>query len=234
MSLPKIEISSPASQLDNQFQRAHLHGKLVNLVTEIAEGHVIEDAQLKAITSGELTTAEHKHKSPFNFNPFCTCWFGTNHMPHTRDFSDALFRRAIIITFNRVFSEQEQDRKLKDKLKEELPGVLNIALSALGDLFIRGKFTEPDSCIDAKAAWRCEVDQAAQFAEECCRFKPDSFVTSKEIYDAYKTWAYSAGIQRTLNQKNFSSRMTKLGANLGKGGGGVRCLFGVSLVTRVA
>ena len=44
------------------------------------------DAQLKALVSGELTTAEHKHKPPFDFYPFATNWFGTNHMPHTETF----------------------------------------------------------------------------------------------------------------------------------------------------
>ena len=34
------------SQFENRFQRAHLQGKLVNLVSEIAEGHEIADAQL--------------------------------------------------------------------------------------------------------------------------------------------------------------------------------------------
>jgi hypothetical protein len=42
------------SQLDNKFQRAHLAGKLVNIVTAIAEGAEIADAQLKAI--GSLVT----------------------------------------------------------------------------------------------------------------------------------------------------------------------------------
>ena len=55
------------SQFENRFQRAHLHCKLVNLVTEIAEGHEIADAQLKAIVSGELSTAEHKHKPPSEY-----------------------------------------------------------------------------------------------------------------------------------------------------------------------
>jgi hypothetical protein len=62
------------SQFDNRFQRAHLHGKLANIVTEIAEGAEIADAQTKAIVSGELTTAEHKMKPPFDFRPFATCW----------------------------------------------------------------------------------------------------------------------------------------------------------------
>lgn len=102
------------SQFDNRFQRAHLFGKLVNIVTEIAEGAEIADAALKAIVSGERTTAEHKHKSPFDFHPFSTCWFGTNHMPHCRDFSDALFRRAIILSFNRKFEGAHRDVNLRD------------------------------------------------------------------------------------------------------------------------
>jgi hypothetical protein len=57
---PEYVAAVQPCQLENRFQRAHLHCKLVNLVTEVAEGHMIADAQLKAIVSGELTTAEHK------------------------------------------------------------------------------------------------------------------------------------------------------------------------------
>ena len=104
----------------------------MNLVTEIAEGAEIADAQLKAMVSGERTTAEHKLKPPFDFYPICTCWFGTNHMPHTRDFSEGMFRRAIILPFNRTFTAAEQDKKLKDKLRAELPGILNLGLEGHG------------------------------------------------------------------------------------------------------
>jgi len=104
------------SQFGSKFQRAHLYMKLANIVTELPEGQLIADAELKAITSGELTTVEEKGKDPFDMAAFATCWFGTNHMPHTRDFSDALFRRAVIIRFNRTFAPHEQDHLLKDKL----------------------------------------------------------------------------------------------------------------------
>ena len=74
------------SSFDNRFQRAHLHQKLVNIATGLKQGEVIADAELKAITSGEPATVEHEHKDPFVMRPFAACWFGTNHMPHTRDF----------------------------------------------------------------------------------------------------------------------------------------------------
>jgi len=218
------------SQFDNRFQRAHLHGKLVNIVSEIAEGAEIADAQLKAIVSGELTTAEHKLRSPFDFRPYATCWFGTNHMPHTRDFSQALFRRAMVIPFNRVFAEHEQDKILGQKLKGELPGIFNLALEALAGVFERGMFTVPKSSERARQEWRVQADQVAQFAEDCCRFGPGLKCTSKETFARYTEWAGEVGIVRKLNRKNFTDRMTRLGAAPHKGTGGERLLFGVGVV----
>jgi P4 family phage/plasmid primase-like protien len=217
------------SQFDNRFQRAHLQGKLVNLVTEIAEGHEIADAQLKAITSGELTTAEHKHKAPFEFRPFATCWFGTNHMPHTRDFSDALFRRATIITFNRTFTEEEQDQVLKDKLKTELSGILNLATNAMARVFRDGSFTKPFTSELAKEEWRVNCDQVAQFIEDHCRLGPGEKVYSSHLYNKYEEWTKRAGIRRILNRKNFTTRLLRYGVELKKGTAGIRELSGIDI-----
>ena len=217
------------SQFENRFQRAHLHNKLMNCVTELAQGAEIQDAQLKAIVSGEITTAEHKHKPPFDFQPYATCWFGSNHMPHTRDFSDALFRRAVIIPFNRVFPESEQDKNLKDKLKTELPGILNFALEGIAGVFERGYFTETQSSTDAKKEWRINADQAAEFAADECRFGAGLSIESGHLYEAYKRWAEDAGIRKTLNRKNFTQRIERLGAGQTRGTGGVRTLAGIDL-----
>ncbi|MBW2109394.1 MAG: hypothetical protein JRI36_12135 [Deltaproteobacteria bacterium] len=217
------------TQLANRFQRAHLYGKLVNLVTEIPEGHEIADAELKAIVSGELTTAEHKHRDPFDFRPYATCWFASNHMPHTRDFSDALFRRALILPFNRVFQKHEQDKSLQQKLQGELPGILNLALEAMAGVFKRGFFTEPESCEEAKRTWRLNCDQVQQFADEMCVFKPGVETPSAQLFKAYQEWAREAAIKKTLNRNNFTQRMCRLGAERAKGTGGIRLLAGVEL-----
>lgn len=217
------------NQFDNRFQRAHLHGKLVNLVTEIAEGHEIADAQLKAITSGELTTAEHKHKPPFDFHPFSTCIFGTNHMPHTRDFSDALFRRAIIISFNRTFDEEEQDKALRGELEKELPGILNLSLEALKGVLSRGFFTMPPSIQVLKAEWRVECDQVAQFIEDRCNDVPGNQVESGRLFKTYQEWGKDMGIQRLVNHKNFTGRLKRLGYEPGKGTAGMRFVFGLAI-----
>ncbi|MBI5888928.1 MAG: hypothetical protein HZB82_09535 [Deltaproteobacteria bacterium] len=218
------------SQFGNQFQRAHLHHKLANIVSELKEGAELDDDALKSIVSGEPTTVSHKFKEPFDMTPFATCWFGTNHLPHTNDFSDAMFRRAIVVPFNRQFKPGvDADPLLKDKLATELPGILNMALAAYADAVRRGTFTEPASCIEAKHAWRLEADQAAQFAEDAIEWATGERETSKAVFDAYQTWADANGIKRPLNRKNLTQRLERLGAKTGRIHGGTRVLHGFRL-----
>lgn len=200
------------SQFDRSFSRAHLHMKLANIVTEIREGEVIADAALKGIVSGEPATVEHKFKDPFVMRPYSTCWFGTNHMPHTRDFSDALFRRALIIRFNRKFDASlgQTDPLLKEKLLAELPGILNMALTAYSEA-LEHRFTEPESSRQAKEEWRLEADQVAQFVDDVCERVKVGKVGSQRLYDTFISWATAQGIGQKVKQKSFVERLERLG-----------------------
>jgi putative DNA primase/helicase len=198
------------SNFDRTFQRAHLHHKLANIVTELRQGEVLADAELKAIVSGETATVEKKFKTPFTMQPYATCWFGTNHMPTTKDFSEALFRRALVITFNRIFTKAEQDPHLSGKLMAELPGILKICLSAYGHALQAG-FTEPASAVAATAEWKLEADPIAQFVEERCTRSPSSKIRSSELHGDYRLWAEQNGLRQTLSIKSFRDRLTRLG-----------------------
>ena len=198
------------SKFDSPFQRAHMQYKLANLVTELKQGEVLADAELKAITSGEPATVEHKNKDPFVMRPYATCWFGTNHLPHTRDFSEAFFRRAVVLDFNRVFSEQEKDPNLLDKLTAELSGILNLCLNAYAAALQFG-FTDPSSSRVAKQKWRLETDQVQQFVSESCLMGPGYTVKSSLLYSKYKIWAFENGIKKTLGSRNFIERLERIG-----------------------
>lgn len=216
-------------QFENQFQRAHLQGKLANIVTEIKEGGEIADAQLKSLVSGELTTAEYKHKDAFEFYPFATHWFGTNHMPHTRDFSDALFRRAIILTFNNKFEGINKDVNLLDKLKLELPGILNLALDGATRLYKNKSFTASASSNQAINDWKLEADQVAQFIADKCKLEKGASTSSLGLYSSYREWSSEAGIRKVLGRKNFTGRLIRLGCSLERGTGGTRKIQGIKV-----
>jgi putative DNA primase/helicase len=202
-------------KLNDTFQRAHMHGKLMNLVTEIAVGVPIADAQMKALVSGELTTAEHKNRDPFEFRPCATMWLGSNHLPSTRDPSPAMRRRAIIIQFNRVFEEGERDPQLFEKLQQEMPGILNVALRGLARLYTQKGFTKCESVDAALREWQLETDQVMQFIEDECERGPDFSDFSANLYGQYSLWHSTSGLRGSkLTRRNFSSRLDVAGFSL--------------------
>lgn len=204
------------SKFESSFQRAHLHNKLANIVTELSEGEKLADAELKSITSGEPITVEHKYKNPFNMRPYSTCWFGTNHMPPTSDYSEALFRRAVIVTFNRTFQPHEQNTNLKDALEKELSGILNLALAAYAKALKNG-FTIPASSQQARDKWKLETNQIAQFIIEECEEIQKAAENFSKLYGCYKGWVERNHLT-LLTTKTFSSRIQRLGFTGGKSG----------------
>ena len=198
------------SLFSNQFSRAHLEHKLLNLVTELSVGSSICDAQLKSLVSGEVIGCEQKFKDPRSFKPIATHWFGSNHLPSTRDFSSALFRRAALIEFPNEFYGDRRDPNLTRHLMSELPGILNMALAGLRDVLENG-FVEPESMTAAIHAWRIELDQVHQWVDECCEPDPDQSEQTSHLYAEFSSWARHAGVQRQVGRKTFTQRLEKLG-----------------------
>lgn len=212
----------------SMFQRASLAGKLVNIVTEMREGEVVDDAAFKAIVSGEPMAVERKFGDPFTMTPYATCWIGTNHMPHTRDFSNGLFRRVLVMPFNNTFKPElgNCDPDLEEKLKGELPGILNACLNAYAQA-VKVGFTIPASTLEARKQWRLDADQVAQFLEECMETSPGGEVAFSLLYDRFKVWASQNGIKAAVKSRKFGERLDLLGYTTKRGAGGIRVRCGL-------
>ena len=203
------------TQLDNKFQVAHLHGKLANVVTELPEGAVLRDSEIKGISSGELMTAEHKNKDPFDFSPFATLWMATNHMPHCRDHSNAIYRRAEVLSFNREFKGDKADTDLSNKLIKELPGIFKMATDAIAGVFITGQFTHCPSSEKAKNSWRLESDQVMQFLADEYEEVSGETVLLKDVFNTYKhIWVLHSGTKHTYGRNKFYQRLKELGCTV--------------------
>ena len=188
--------------------RAKLYGKLANINTELPRGKSLDDESLKAISSGEIMTADHKYGQPFEFKPYCTPMFASNHMPHTNDFSEGLTRRARIIRFNNVFTEGSVacDPHLTSKIVEELPGILNMALTAYEKARERGTVIKPASSEREIRAWRMEFDSVSHFIDERCEIGPEYAVPAGDLYRTYESWAIDAGV-RAVTKTSFGVRV---------------------------
>jgi P4 family phage/plasmid primase-like protien len=214
---PQNKAAVQPAKFDNANHRAYLLGKLVNLVTEISEGQLIADGPLKNLVTGEPITAEMKFKHPFDMYSYATLWFGANHLPHTRDFSDAMSRRVLIVAFNRKFTAMEgADPYLKEKLIAEIPGILNLALAAYANVVARGGISEPPSCALEREKWLLEANQVAQFvAARCDRGEYDQDVIT--LYATFSNWARNRGHQAVVAYPKFVQRLTRLGIDVYSG-----------------
>jgi putative DNA primase/helicase len=198
--------------LANSHQRAQLYGKYANIITESEQGGSLPAAEVKAIVSGEMMTVDQKYGHPFEMTPFATLFWATNHMPHPSDFSEAIYRRVFIIPFNRSFGPRERDPDLLDKLKGEMPGILNMVLRAYAGV-LRDGFVEPASCVEAKKEWRLNADQVAQWMDERTEYLlvDDEQLTSARAYADFTDWAQENGVHRKVTHKSFSQRLGILG-----------------------
>ena len=212
------------AKFDNTNHRAHLLGKLVNLVTELAEGHMLPDGPLKNLVSGEPIVAELKFQHPFDMRSHATMWFATNHLPHSRDTSHAMMRRVLIVPFNRQFvAGDNADPLLTEKLLAEIPGILNLALRAYAQVVAQGCFTEPASCHEARERWMADVNQVAMFVEtECvpCHQEADLL----NLFNFYGLWAEDRGYRKTVGYNVFIERLEQLGHVVIRGGPGKKDL----------
>lgn len=104
-------------------------------------------------------------QSALELTPYATCWFGTNHMPHTRDFSNALFRRALILSFNNVFEGAACDPHLQDNWRS-CRASFAWALQPLRESFSGEVSPAPPSSVAGAQEWRKEADHVAQFVDE--------------------------------------------------------------------
>ncbi len=198
-------------RLDKGAVRAELEGKLVNISSEMSPDATVGDGYLKQIVAGDPIEAERKYERPFSFVPFCRLVGATNELPRLLDQSHGFARRALFLTFNRRFTEAEQNRELLSELRSELPGILAWSVRGLQRLRVQGKFTEPPSATAALAEYRKESDPAQMYVEENTTPDPNGVGEStSDLYTSYKEWCLAHGFKQSTSI-TFGKRLKALG-----------------------
>jgi putative DNA primase/helicase len=117
--------------------------------------------------------------------------------------------RAKIIPFERHFSEDEQDKGLKQFFRraENKSGILNWQVWGYR-LILEVGFEPPQRVVEAIAAYRQEADVIGQFLADCTSAQEGNRVTASDLYAAYTPWAKDNGY-KALNHKNFVSELRR-------------------------
>lgn len=206
-------------RLADKYVRAELQGKLLNISAEMGAEATVEDSFLKSIVSGDAIEAERKFQAPFSFTPFVRMIGATNQLPRLLDLSDGFAERAVIIAFNRRFTEEEQDKELERKLVTELPGILVFALQGLQRLRKQGRFTIPRSSKAAVQQYRNDSDPVRLFAMEKLEVdKTGRGLRASEMYPDYRLWCHQTG-HHPASIITFGKRLRAAGYEQRKSGG---------------
>ena len=168
-------------------------GKLANVVTEISEPDRTSEGILKAMVAGEKINFNPKFKSSFSEKTTCKLIFSTNILPHFKDKTEGIWRRLLMIPFDIIIPEAEQDKQLPEKLIVELPGIFNMAIGGLKSLLQRGYFNEPSACKTAKSQYQLELNPAKRFLEEECQEDAFHGYRTSELYMVYSQYCKSIG-----------------------------------------
>ncbi len=182
---------------------ARLKGLRLVAAVEGEEGQRLATGKIKAMTGGgDKLIGEFKYGEEFSFAPTHKVFLGTNHRPIIPDSTDAMWDRVKLIPFGVTIEKAVRDPHYGDKLRAELPGILNWALTGCHSWQSQGLGTAPE-VEQATAAYREAMDTIGQFIEECCTVQPAAHARSAKIYEAYTEWSKGNG-ETPFSQKRFS------------------------------
>lgn len=208
-------------------ERADLAGKRMIATVEIDEGKKMAEAIIKQLTGGEKLKARRMRQDFFEIDQTWKIFLAANHKPIVQGDDLAIWRRIKLIPFNVTIAEDERDAELQNKLKDELPGILNWCLEGFSQ-WKKSGLGEPDEVRSAVAEYKFEQDQLGAFIKEACFTSTESTEArcqSSALFDAYVRFSSD----KNMSQTAFSKKMSSKGFSKKMGGDGRMYWLGISL-----
>jgi len=221
------------SSLTGPFGLQPLIGKSLAIVSDARfRGHntdtVIE--RLLCISGEDSITVDRKHIASVTLKLPTRFMFLTNELPGMRDASGALAGRFVILRLTESFYGKE-DHQLTDRLRAELPGILNWAIEGWHRLRERGHFVMPTSAQEAVEEVADLASPVAAFVNQMCVVDPDERVSIDNLYAAWRAWCKREGRKSPPTRQTFGRdlKAAEPGIQRRRGTGGHPYYEGISL-----
>ena len=211
---------------------ADLFGMRLVASIEVEDGRRLAESLVKQLTGGDKVRARRMRQDFWQFDPTHTAFLCTNHKPEIRGTDNAIWRRIRLIPFTETIPPAEQDKKLPEKLRAELPGILAWCVEGCLE-WRRNGLQAPDEVRKATGAYRSEMDVIGAFLRDECELGRDFKATLKDVYARYEEWCEEGG-ERAESKRKFNARLTERGrfADRRSGPGGLREWHGLRLLTK--
>lgn len=196
-SPPTVVNLTPQQIADTRFDAAALKDAMLNTVNDINASKIENSGALKRVLAGEPLKLENKHKDASFGAPKAKHLFTANWLPPIVGQDEAIWRRLLIVEFPDTVPNEQRDEDLPEKLKEELPGILNRALDGLDRLREQNAFTNDRTRENTQKLWDSWRDAHKRFLYDTFNITGDSddTVDKDTYYQAYKEHAATNGYE---------------------------------------
>ena len=207
-------------------------GKRMIINGDQTESDIGDSSYFKQLTGGDRTKMENKNQKPLMVRYRGGIMVGCNGLPSfTDDKGEHVFERLLLIMCTNVIPEEKRDSMLLDKMKPEIPAIINWFMEGLRRLIGNGyKFTRSKSAEDAVKEYRQRLDSVYRFINEwegkitigneqhgdtehfeITKNRADQY-PKKTFYDCYAAWCEDPEIDLTpIKKKNLNQRLETLG-----------------------
>ena len=209
---------------------AALAGSRAVFVSETDDGQRMKETLIKDLTGGDRVQARFLRKEFFEFRPTGKIWICGNHKPQITGTDDGIWRRILLVPFLAQFRGEDADVRLVEKLRDELPGILNWAIDGCR-LWQEMGLNPPDRITEEVRKYRHEQDAVGQFVADCVAEELGSEVRAMDLYGRYKIWCVENGRHPKSNTK-FGRELEGKGMQKRRSGPG-NIYEGVRLVSDV-
>jgi putative DNA primase/helicase len=220
LTVRRSDDASPRNDL------AALAGARYVSISELQAGDRLDEQVVKLLAGREPISARFLHKEFFEFLPTFTAWLRTNHKPIITGEDHGIWRRLVVLPFDRTFTEEEKDPQLEDKLMDESDGILQWILEGVRMYLNDGLKLSPR--IKAEVAkYRSDSDMLGEFLSDKTTPHASAKVNQVEMYKAWRVWCEESGV-RPGSKKTFTQRLAERGYPEGRSNG-ARFYVGLAL-----
>lgn len=204
--------SVPLNQLEQPTSRHELYGKMFNVTEETPKQGLKDSSVFKNLVTGGTMTIKKLYKDPATVKNNCKFIMAANELPHNTDTTKGMFRKILIVPFNARFEGKKIDRKIRQKLTDEIAGIFLWAIAGYNRLMANDfHFTQSDLVDSEVTKFEYLSDPLKVWASEHLEAIDDATVQTslREMYMSYVT-EMEVTRQRPTTLAQFGARMRKL------------------------
>ena len=184
---------------------AALRGARLVVASETEAGAALAEAKLKALTGGDRIAARFMRGDFFEYSPVFKLAMVGNHQPVLRNPDDAMRRRLHLLPL--TFKPPSPDPELPERLRAELPGILQWAITGCAE-WLRHGLGAPAVVRVATADYFADQDMLVQWLAERCEADARGKAPSAALFRDWSHWAEARG-EAPGTQKVFSAALER-------------------------